>query len=82
MERLQKVLEALENDDSYFYDTPHEVLETLIKDFENMFQNTQQPDDAKIRQIKNKINAIKNNKITFFCTTLHFKYSLSIMKHF
>ena len=30
-----------------------------------MFQNTQQPDDAKIRQIKNKINAIKNNKITF-----------------
>jgi ElaB/YqjD/DUF883 family membrane-anchored ribosome-binding protein len=65
VERLQKVLEALENDDSYFYDTPHEVLETLIKDFENMFQNTQQPDDAKIRQIKNKINAIKNNKITF-----------------
>ena len=65
VERLQKVLEALENDDSYFYDTPHEVLGTLIKDFENMFQNTQQPDDAKIRQIKNKINAIKNNKITF-----------------
>ena len=65
MERLQKVLEALENDDSYFYDTPQKVLETLIKDFENMFQNTQQPDDAKIRQIKNKINAIKNNKITF-----------------
>ena len=25
VERLQKVLEALENDDSYFYDTPHEV---------------------------------------------------------
>ena len=55
VERLQKVLEALENDDSYFYDTPHEVLGTLIKDFENMFQNTQQPDDAKIRQIKIRI---------------------------
>lgn len=65
VETLQKVLEALKNDDSYFYDTPHEVLETLIQDFENMFQNTQQPDSAKIRQIKNKINAIKNNKITF-----------------
>lgn len=65
VETLQKVLEAIKNDDSYFYDTPHEVLETLIKDFENMFQNTQQPNDAKIRQIKNKINAIKNNKITF-----------------
>lgn len=65
VETLQKVLEALKNDDSYFYDTPHEILETLIKDFENMFQNTQQPADAKIRQIQNKINAIKNNKITF-----------------
>jgi hypothetical protein len=30
-----------------------------------MFENKLQPDNAKIRQIKSKINQIKDNKITF-----------------
>jgi len=65
VETLQKIIEALKNDDKYFYNKPHEVLEHLIRDFENMFENELQPDNAKIRQIKSKINQIKNNKITF-----------------
>lgn len=66
VETLQKIINALKDDNSYFYERPHEVLGKLIEDFEQMFENHQQPDDAKIRQIKNKINAIKNNKITFY----------------
>ena len=65
VETLQKIIEALKSNDKYFYNKPHEILEHLIRDFENMFDNEQQPDNAKIRQIKSKINQIKNNKITF-----------------
>lgn len=65
VETLQKIIEALKNDEKYFYNKPHKVLEHLIRDFENMFKNELQPDNAKIRQIKSKINQIKNNKITF-----------------
>ena len=65
VETLNKIIEALKSNDKYFYNKPHEVLENLIRDFENMFENEQQPDNAKIRQIKSKINQIKNNKITF-----------------
>lgn len=65
VETLQKIIAALKNNDKYFYNKPHEVLENLIKDFEKMFENKQQPDNAKIKQIKLKIDQIKNNKITF-----------------
>ena len=64
-ESMQKIINALKDKDKYFYEKPHEVLEKLINDFEMMFGNEQQPDSAKINQIKSKINQIKNNKITF-----------------
>ena len=65
VETMQKTINALKDTDKYFYNKPHEVLEKLICDFERMFENSQQPDDAKIQQVKSKINQIKNNKITF-----------------
>jgi len=65
VETLQKIIEALRNDNKYFYNKPHEVLEKLICDFEKMFENSEQSNNAKIRQVKSKINNIKNNKITF-----------------
>jgi ABC-type dipeptide/oligopeptide/nickel transport system ATPase subunit len=65
VETMQKIINALKDTDKYFYNKPHEVLEKLINDFERMFENQQQPNAAKINQIKTKINQIKNNKITF-----------------
>lgn len=65
VETLQKIIEALKNNDKYFYNKPHKVLEDLIRDFEKIFKNEKQPNDAKIKQIKSKIDQIKNNKITF-----------------
>lgn len=65
VENMKHIIDALKSNEAYFYNKPHEVLTNLISDFENMLQNELQPDNAKIRQIRSKINQISNNKITF-----------------
>jgi ABC-type dipeptide/oligopeptide/nickel transport system ATPase component len=65
VETLQKIINVLKENDKYFYNKPHKVLEKLICDFEKMFENSKQSDNKKIEQVKSKINQIKENKITF-----------------
>lgn len=65
VENMKHIIDALKSHEAYFYNKPHDVLSNLISDFENMLQNELQPNDAKIRQIRSKINQISNNKITF-----------------